>query len=65
VRDGEAGGGLGLVLARVQLVLQITVVQLIDEVVWTGAQLHKEAVACAIVFRWAAVVLPGLRRLGA
>lgn len=58
--DGEAGGRLGLVLARVQLVLQIAIVQLIDEVVRARTQLYEET----IVLWWAAVMFPGLRHLG-
>ena len=58
--DGEAGGRLGLVLARVQLVLQIAIVQLIDEVVRARTQLYEKA----IVFWWTAVMFPGLRHLG-
>ena len=53
--DGEAGSRLGLVLARVELVFQVAIIQLVDEVVWARAQLHEEA----IVFRWAAVMFPG------
>jgi hypothetical protein len=60
VGDGEAGSGLGLVLARVQLVLQIAIIKLVDEVVRARTQLHEEAV----VFWRAAVMFPGLRRLG-
>jgi hypothetical protein len=40
VGDGEAGSRLGLVLARVQLVLQIAIVQLVDEVVRAGTELY-------------------------
>ena len=58
--DGEAGSRLGLVLARVELVLQVAIIQLVDEVIRAGTQLHEEA----IVFRWAAMMFPGLRRLG-
>jgi hypothetical protein len=56
VRDGEARSRLGLVLARVQLVFQGTVIQLVDEVVRARAQLYEEA----IVSRRATVVFPRL-----
>ena len=39
VGDREAGGRLRLVLARVQLVLQVAIIQLVDEVV-RGARLE-------------------------
>lgn len=58
VRDGEARSGLGLVLARFKLVLQVSLVHLVDKVVRTRAQLHQQSIAS----HWAAMVLVGLGR---